>query len=145
MLLTHDPKSEILKNVWKNFPRNPLSDHPVFGNIFQDLAIWVKHKGSVVIVSKNLWKWGELLSKAWDRYCNVHLSSPQNSSSPYSPFWSMTILILFYCNKQHYTAGFRCTYDKSSKADWKNINKSTDAKSKSIIGRSIDQVSVTMR
>ena len=42
MLLTHDPKSEILKKAWKNFPRNPLSDHPIFGNIFQDLAIWVK-------------------------------------------------------------------------------------------------------
>ena len=42
MLLIHDPKSEILKKAWKNFPRNPLSDHPVFGNIFQDLAIWVK-------------------------------------------------------------------------------------------------------
>ena len=41
MLLTHDPKSEILKKVWKNFPRNPLSDHPIFGNIFQDLAIWI--------------------------------------------------------------------------------------------------------
>ena len=24
-------------------------------------------KGSVVIVSKNLWKWGELLSKVWNR------------------------------------------------------------------------------
>ena len=43
MLLTHDPKSEILKKVWKNFPRNPLSDHPIFGKIFQDLAIWVKY------------------------------------------------------------------------------------------------------
>ena len=42
MLLIHDPKSEILKKAWKNFPRNPLSDHPVFGSIFQDLAIWVK-------------------------------------------------------------------------------------------------------
>ena len=42
MLLTHDPKSEILKKAWKNFPRNPLSDHPVLGNIFQDLSILVK-------------------------------------------------------------------------------------------------------
>ena len=38
MLLIHDPKSEILKKAWKNFPRNPLSEHPVFGNTFQDLA-----------------------------------------------------------------------------------------------------------
>ena len=51
MLLTHDPKSEILKKAWKNFPRNPLSDHPVFGNIFQDLAIWVKQKRSNFILS----------------------------------------------------------------------------------------------
>ena len=42
MLLIHDPKSDILKKAWKIFPRNPLSDHPVFGNTFQDLAIWVK-------------------------------------------------------------------------------------------------------
>ena len=48
MLLIHDPKSDILKKAWKNFPRNPLSDHPVFGNIFQDLAIWVNE----LLVSK---------------------------------------------------------------------------------------------
>ena len=41
MLLIHDPKSEILKKAWKNFP-NPLSDDPVFGNIFQDLRIGAK-------------------------------------------------------------------------------------------------------
>ena len=48
MLLTHDPKSEILKKAWKNFPRNPLSDHPVFGNIFQDLAIWINLSGMCI-------------------------------------------------------------------------------------------------
>ena len=41
-------------HVWYMYPWNILS---FFG--------WLK--GSVVIVSKNLWKWGELLSKAWNR------------------------------------------------------------------------------
>ena len=63
MLLIHDPKSEILKKAWKNFPRNPLSDHPVFGNIFQDLAIWVKKiDGKVHDKKRLLWSFiGQLL------------------------------------------------------------------------------------
>ena len=50
------------ENSWKIFPKymilnknpiNPLSDHPIFGNIFQDLAIWV-NKLDFHLATKNL-------------------------------------------------------------------------------------------
>ena len=31
-----------MKFTWENFPENPLSHAPIFGEIFRDLPIWVK-------------------------------------------------------------------------------------------------------
>ena len=41
--LSHAPKLQNLKKVWKNFPGYPLSHTPLFGKVFRDLPIWVKH------------------------------------------------------------------------------------------------------